>query len=215
MEQQETQAGEAKEQPKEAISEAVSEATSVEEKATSTRTEEEFRKIQSMKDKAEAAAQLKDRELQSVQARLNELETSLERQRLENRRREIESLADDPDAQKRVITLHELEDQRNKLERDLKSQQDALVRKYNQATELAAQFDVSITELLKAETPREMELLAQVMSKKPKEEAPKEGFKPDSGMSDVGGENDESFMKRYSEGKSDDHERARKILAKL
>ena len=209
MEQESTQEG--------AVMEQASETTSVEEKATSReRSEEEFRKLQSLKDKAEADARSKAQALEAMGSELNAIRTEMERQRLEARRKEIEALEGDPDAQKRMISLHELEDQRKKLEADVKSQQDALVRKYNQASELAAKHNIPITELLTAETPREMELMAENMgfkvSQKPSAE---EGFKPDSGMSDAGENSDEAFMKRYSEGKSDDHERARKILAKL
>ena len=187
MEQESTQAGEVKEQPKEEISKATPETPSVEEKATSKgRTEEEFRKLQSMKDKAEATAQTRDKEFQAVQAQLNELQTAMERQRLEARKKEIEALESDPDAQRRVISMHELEDQRNKLEKDMKLQQEALVRKYNQATELAANFNVPITELLTAETPREMELMAQVKGAGKGVKAQTEGFVPDSGVSETG-----------------------------
>ena len=206
MEQESTQEG--------AVMEQASEAPPTEEKATSReRSEEEFRKLQSMKDKAEADAKSKAQALESITSELNTIRTELERQKLEARRKEIEALEGDPDAQKRMISMHELEDQRRKLEEDTKSQQDALVRKYNQASELAAKHDVSITELLTAETPREMELMAQVMSQKPSVE--REGFKPDSGTSDAGGDSDDEFMKRYSEGKSNDHARAKKVLSKM
>jgi hypothetical protein len=209
MEQESNQTGEVKEQP-----EATPEITSTEEKATSkARTEEEFRKLQSMKDKAEAEAKTKEKALESLRSEMDKIQTEMERQRLEARRREIDALEGDPDAQKRVISMHELDDRRKQLERDLENKQDALVRKYNQATELAAKHNVSITELLTAETPREMELMAQVKSQKASVE--KEDFKPDSGVSDAGGDSDESFMRRYAEAKSDDHERARKIMAKL
>ena len=63
-----------------------------------------------------------------------------------------------------------------------------------------------------ATTPKEMELMAQVKSEKKK---PQSLPKPDSGTSDVGGSDDESFLKAYSEGRSDDHARAMKLMQKL
>jgi len=191
LKQESNQKEAAVEQPEVAsqeTTEATPEVTSTEAKETSERprTEDEFRKIQSLKGKAEHKAEVAEQSLQSVQAQLNELQTAMERQRLEARRKEIEGLEGDPEAQKRVISMHELEDQGKKQEKYLKDKEEALVRKYNQATELAATFNVPITELLTAETPREMELMAQVKGAGKGVKAQTEGFVPDSGVSETG-----------------------------
>jgi hypothetical protein len=201
MEQESKQDGVIKEQPKEEISKVVPEALPVE-KATSTKAERsysetEFRKLQSMKDKADAKAK-------SVEGELQQIRGILEQQRLEQRKKELEALADDPDGQSKVRLKHQLEDEVKILTEKKEKEEDAVGRKYDQALDLDAT------------TPKEMELMAKLKTREHEKSVEKEktGFKPDSATSDFGGESDEAFIKSYSEGKSSDHKRARKILYK-
>lgn len=218
MEQELTQTGVAKEQSAEVTSKAVSQVTSVEEKATSEKPRiedtKEYRSMQSLKDKAEGT-------LKSVQSELQELRKHNDEQRLVARRKEITDLEGDSDEQAKVRRKHGLEDEVNKLQELKTTEEGAVQRKYDQAIDLARQHGLSLDDardLMDAGTPREMELLAQLkvaeQAKGQVEPLVPSGFKPDSGTSDVGGEDDETFMKNYSEGKSDDHARAQKILNK-
>jgi hypothetical protein len=218
MEKEQTQEGAVEEQVKEEISTPVSETASTEEKATSEKDDEWKRMMQSRADKAESKSQKLESELQN-------LRKEREQQRFEARQKEIAALADEPDEQAKLRRRHELEDANRKLEEENQVLYEKVWKKYDQSISLANQYDLSpadARELMNADTPREMELLAQIkvaeqakISKAPPKET-KEGFpKPDSGTSDAGSDDDEAFMKRYSDGKSDDHARAQKILAKI
>jgi len=200
------------------------EAPSTEEKKTSERprTEEEFRKLQSKMTKAIQEAQSYGASLKSVQSELQELRRKGEQERLEARKREIADLDGDPEGQGKLRRKHQLEDELNLLEEKKRDEEGAVARKYDQAMGLAKEYDLSLTEareLLDATTPKEMELMAQLKAREKEKvqitSTEKTGFKPDSGTSDTGGEDDEAFIKRYAEGKSDDHKRARKILQKI
>ena len=218
MEQESKQVEATVEQPKEEISKETPKVTPPEEKKTSERTysETEWRKMQSNKDIADAKAQNLEKENQV-------LRDQQEKQRLVVRQKEIADLDGDADGQASAKRKHQLEDDLTKLERQKVDDEGAVSRKYDQAIDLATQHNLSLAdarELMKADTPKEMELLAQLKvaekAKVQEESPPKEetGFKPDSGTSDAGGDSDKAFMKSYSEGKSDDHARAKKILAK-
>jgi len=220
MEQELNQKGAVAEPQPEEISPAVSKPTSAEDKATSERqrTEEEFRKIQSLKDKAEAQAQ-------SVQKELQELRKANEQQRLEQRKREIEALADDPDGQDKVRMKHRLDDELRILEERRTEEEGAVQRKYDQADSLAKQYGLTLTdarELLGAKTPPEMELMAQLKAMKQEKvlaSKQEEGsFKPDSGTSDAGSDSDEAFQKAWNAGdlpaSKENIERAKKIINK-
>jgi len=217
MEQELTQTGEVKEQPTEKPSEVVSKPPSTDEKKTSGRTEDEFRKIQSMKDKAEAT-------LNKVQSELQELRKAREQERLLQRQKEISDMDGDAEGQTKARRKHQLEDELSQLQDKREKEEGAVARKYDQAEDLARKYDLNLSEareLLEATTPREMELMAQLKARekeKVQDKAPtgtKEAFTPDSGASDAGGESDDAFMKSYSEGKSNDHKRAQKILKKM
>jgi hypothetical protein len=128
-------------------------------------------------------------------------------------------LADDPDGQSKVRLKHQLEDEVKILTEKKQKEEDAVGRKYDQALDLAKEYDLNLQEareLLDATTPKEMELMAKLKTREHEKSVEKEktGFKPDSATSDSGGESDEAFIKSYSEGKSSDHKRARKILYK-
>jgi len=204
METEQTQEGVVEEQVKEEISTPVSETPSTEEKATSEKQKDDEwkRMMQSKADKAEFA-------LKSAQGQLQELRKEREQQRLEARQKEIAALADEPDEQAKARRKHQLEDEVNKLQ-ELKTQEEGAVqRKYDQAIELATKHNLSLAdarELMNAGTPREMELLAQIKVAeqakvtKPPKETKESGFKPDSGTSDAGSDDDASFQKRWNAG---------------
>ena len=184
MEQELKQEGATTEQPKEEISKETPKVTLPEEKKTSERTysEIEWRKMQSMKDKADAT-------LKNVETQLQELRKRTGQQALEVRQKEIQALDGEPDEQAKLRRKHQLEDEVNKLN-EVKSQQEGAVqRKYDQALELAAQHGLSLSdarELMAAETPKEMELLAQIKVAEQEKDAQKStGPSPDSATSDA------------------------------
>ena len=204
MEQELKQEGEPQEQVTEKPSEPVSEVTSPEEKKTSERTysEAEWRKMQSMKDVAEAKALQHEKELQEL--RKKDLERTLA-----DRRKELEALEGEPEEQAKIRRKHQLQDDLTALEEKKQKEEGAVLRKYDQALELAKEHSLSLEdarELMKAETPREMELIAQIKVAErekispptPKEE--KTGFKPDSGTSDAGADDDKAFLERWNAG---------------
>jgi hypothetical protein len=222
MEQELTQEGEVKEQVQETPSEPVSEATSPEEKATSEKqySESEWRKMQSLKDKAEAKAQSHEKELQ-------ELRNKMEQQLLMERQKEIDALADDPDGLAKAKHKHKLEDDIRKLEEQRQDAESAVQRKYDHALLLAKEHNLSLAdarELMDAGSPREMELMAQlkvaeqakVQTKSPPKK--EEGFVPDSNTSDAGTDDDKSFLKKWNSGElpftKENLQRAQKIINK-
>lgn len=218
MEQELTQEGATKEQPAEGTSKAVSEVASTEEKKTSeARIEDtaEYRSMQSKKDIAEGT-------LKSVRGEFQELRNEIERQSKEARQKEVDSLADDPDAQSRLRRLHQREDNMKTAETKLAEKAAGLTAKWNDAFDLAKQYGVDVNELIITDSHEVMGKMAKLLAQNKVAEQAKgqveplvpSGFKPDSGTSDVGGDDDEAFMKTYSEGKSDDHKRAQKILNK-
>ena len=224
MEQELNQEGEVKEQTKEETSRTVSEPTSPEEKATSEKqySESEWRKIQSLKDKAEAKAQAHERELQG-------LRNQMEQQRLMERQKEIDALADDPDGLAKAKHKHTLEDDIRKLEEQRQDAESAVQRKYDQALLLAKEHNLSLADardLMDAGNPREMELMAQlkvaeqakVQTKSPPQEKKEEGFVPDSNTSDAGSDDDASFLKQWNSGDlpatKENIQRAQKIINK-
>jgi len=224
MEQELTQEGAAKEQVTEKL-EPSSEVASTETKETSekTRTEKEFTTMQSMKDKADARAIKAETLVGSVQNDLQEFRNEMERQKKVTQQKEIDSLAEDPDAQSRLRRLYQRENDMGKAETELQKKADGLTKKWNDAIDLATRYNVDVNELLVTDSPVLMEKMAKLMAQVKVAEGEKiqakvptgaSDFKPDSGTSDAGGDDDDTFMKKYSEGKSDDHARADKILKK-
>ena len=223
MVQESTQEGEVKEQPKEEISKDVSEIPSTEKKATS-RIEDtdEYRNIQSQKDKADARAIKAEKSVESMQNQLQELRNDMERERLEAQKRQLDALADDPDAQKKLMAKFDLDKERRDFEAHQKREREGMLRAWNQASDLVREYNLNpadAADLLNAESPKEMELMAKLKAaEQTKVETPKEekdNFVPDSGKSDAGMTDDEQFMKDYAAGKSSDHARAQKILSKI
>lgn len=192
-EQELNQTGGIQEQPKEEISKEVS-IPSTEDKATSKqRTEDEFRKIQSMKDKADAR-------LQKVESELQELRKQREQERLLRREREIADLEGDSEAQSKVRKKHQLEDELSELQSRREREEGAVGRKYDQAMELASKYDLNLSEareLLEATTPREMELMAQLKAREKEKREKKEAFTPDSGASDAASTNFERLQQDF------------------
>jgi len=226
MEQELNQTGDAQEQPKEDTSKATPVATSTEEKATSekTRTEKEFTSMQSMKDKADARATKAEALVGSVQNELQEFRTDIERQKQEGQQKEIDSLAGDPDAQSRLRKIYQREDNARKAEADLKKKDEGLTGKWNHAIDLAKEYNLydAIEDLLAAENPKEMELLAKVkaMEKEkiptPTKETKESDFTPDSGTSDAGADSDKTFQEKWNSGElpatKENIARAQKII---
>ena len=199
MEKELKQEGAVEEQPKEEISEGVSKATPTEEKKTSEiiRGEEEYRKIQSMKDKAEAA-------LQSAQKELQELRKFNEQQRLETRKKELDALSDDPDGLAKVRHRHQLEDEITRLEQKRLEEEGAVARKYDQAANLAKEYNLNLDEareLLDATSPKEMELMAKLKAvekaKGQDKVQEKGGFRPDSNTSDAAPSDFKQLQKNF------------------
>ena len=224
MEQESKQAEATVEQPKEEISKETPKVTPTEEKKTSERTysETEWRKMQSMKDTADSKTQKLERENQALRDQQTQ-------QRLIARQKEIGDLErdGDTDGQAKARRKHQLEDDLAKREQDNIESEGAVQRKYDQAIELASQKNLSLAdarELMKAETRREMELMADLMvteqAKVTVESPPtKEGFPtPDSGTSDAGADSDEAFQKAWNTGDlpatKENIARAQKIINK-
>ena len=222
MVQESTQEGEVKEQPKEEISKDVSEPASTEKKATSRIEDtEEYRNIQSQKDKADARAIKAEKSVESMQNQLQELRNDMERERLEAQKRQLDALADDPDAQKKLMAKFDLDKERRDFEAHQKREREGMLRAWNQASDLVREYNLNpadAADLLNAESPKEMELMAKLKAAEQiKVETPtkEESFVPDSNKSDSGGSDDKQFMKDYAAGKSSDHARMQKILANM
>lgn len=224
MEQESTQVEATVEKPKEEISKETPKVTSPEKKATSERTysEPEWRKMQSAKDTADSKAQKLERENQTLRDQQIQ-------QRLVARQKEIADLDGDADSQASAKRKHQLEDDLTKLERQKEDVEGAVDRKYDQAIDLATQHNLSLAdarELMKAGSPREMELMAQlkvaekakVQEESPPKETKESGFSPDSGTSDAGADSDEAFIKGWNSGdipmSKENMARAQKIISK-
>ena len=218
MEQELNQVEATVEQVTEKPSEPVLPVTSPDEKKTSERTysETEWRKQQSLKDRADAKVQKLEKEVET-------LRNLQEQQRLQARQKEIADLEGDTDAQAQARRKHQLEDELTRLEDKRTEQEGAVERKYDQAIELATQYNLSLAdarELMKAETRTEMDLMARlkvaqtVSPPEPSVETPT----PDTNISDGGGEEESAFIERYNRGDANtpaDHARAKQILDKL
>jgi len=216
--------------PEKAPSEETSETTPVETE-TKTYSDEQLQKAinDALSAKGRDAKRLSDWEtsLANQEKQLQQLQETIEKRNLEakieQRKKELEALADDPDGVQKARYKHQMEDELEAMEKRKRNLEGAVDRQYNQASELMEKYDLppsAFRELMKATNPDHMIDKAKALAselKKPATPAPvKEHIpKPDSGISDVSGEDDDEFMKRYSEGKTDDHARARKILAKL
>ena len=194
----------------EETTEATPEVTSTEAKETSERqrTEEEFRKLQSIMTKAINESKAKDSTIQSVQNELQELRNQMERQRLEAQKKELEDAKDKPELLRIIRRRHEVEERERKFKEDSERVQENMLNAWEDSKRLAKEYGVDFSELLDCKTSRERELLAYKLSKEqakeqtktPPKEEPKEGFTPDSGTSDAGADSDEAFLKAWNAG---------------
>jgi len=136
----------------------------------------------------------------------------IERQRLDAQRKELESVADDPDAKKALLRSYDLDKRERDIEEKRKQDEAAVGRMFSDAEALAIEYNLKPSDLLVAANPEAMKLLAKNLAlereldaekakgKTPKEEKPQEGFEPDSGTSDAGGDSDEAFQKGWNAG---------------
>jgi len=152
----------------------------------------------------------------------------LVQQRLDTQRKELESVADDPEAKKALLRSYDLDKREREIEDKRKENEAAVGRMFSDAEALAVEFNLKPSDLLVAGNPEAMKLLAEKLNlqreldatKQTKGETPTpSGFpKPDSGTSDAGGDDDKTFMERWGSGEADatpeNLKRAQKILAK-
>lgn len=197
-------------------------------KETKTFTEEEVQKriSDTLATKGRDAKRLTEWETNlKAQEEANKVTSiEVERQRLEAQRKELESVADDPDAKKALLRSYDLDKRERDIEDKRKQDEAAVGRMFSDAEALAIEYNLKPSDLLVAPNPEAMKLLAKNLAlereldaTKTKKETPKDesGFTPDRSISDAGGEDDKTFLKNYSEGKSDDHARAQKLLNKI
>lgn len=186
-----------------AVQEVTSEVTPPDEKATSekVRTEKEFTKMQSMKDKAAAEADTYKQHLQSVQGEVQRLQYQMEQQGLEAQRKELEALADDPDKQELARRRQAMEKRERENNNALAFDREVFDKKVARASEYVKEYSLSssdFTELMTAELPREMELMAKLKGKEPVATQPPKGiFPPDSGTSDAAPSNFKQLEKDF------------------
>ena len=229
MEKELNQEGDVKEQLKETPSEVVSETPSPEEKETSEKQkadDEQWKKMmQSRTDKAEHAARI-------AQEGLQKLQSQIEQERLANQKKQLDALADDPEAQRRLLEKFDFETEKRKLYADIDKEYEGISAAWQQAANLVAKYGLlpsDVPELVKIKSPEHMEdraariaaeakLKAKEQAKIPSPEKEKTGFKPDSATSDAGADSDEAFLTRWNAGEEpmtkENKARIEKILSK-
>jgi len=151
----------------------------------------------------------------------------LERQRLEAQKRELEAVADDPEAKKALLRGYDFEKRERELNEREKANREAMQRMFDEAEALAVEHNLKPSDLLSAGTPEAMKLLAKNLAlqreldSKQTKDTPKEkeGFeKPDSNTSDAGADSDEAFQKAWNSGElpatKENLARAQKIINK-
>ena len=119
---------------------------------------------------------------------------AIEQQRLDTQRKELESVADDPEAKKALLRQFDFE----KRERDFKLQMEKseaqIQAMFSDAESLAAEYNLKPSDLLVATSPEAMKLLAKNLALERELEATKTkgqtsqdaaGFKLDSNISDA------------------------------
>ena len=210
MEKVENQEGVVEEQVAEETSKPASEATSTEEKATSEKQKDDDwkRTMQSRTDRAEHEARIAKEGLQKLQSQI-------EQERLANQKKQLDALADDPDAQRRLMEKFDLDAEKRKLYADIDKEYEGMSVAWQQAADLVARYGLlpsDVPELVKIKSPEHMEdraariaaeakLKAKEQAKIPIPEKEKTGFpKPDSATSDAGGDSDEAFLKAWNAG---------------
>ena len=199
------------------------ETTPIEEK-TFTEAEVEKRVSDRLASKGRDAKSLELREaaLKAQEQANKEASVELERQRLDAQRRELEALADDPDAKKALLKRFDFEKRERELDEREKKNREAIERMFTNAEELAAEYNLKPSDLLIAKTPEEMKLLAKNLALERDIKAnqtkgtPVE--KPDSGTNDAGTDTDAAFQKAWNSGElpatKENIARAQKIINK-
>ena len=151
----------------------------------------------------------------------------LERLRLDAQRKELESVADDPDAKKALLRSYDLDKREREIEDQRKQNEAAVGRMFSDAETLAIEYNLKPSDLLSAANPEAMKLLAKnlalqreldAVKTKETPETETSGFTPDSGTSDAGSDDDASFQKRWNAGEipatKENIARAQKIISK-
>lgn len=197
--------------------------------STKTFTEEDVEKLVSnrLAAKGRDAKSLETREAvvkaQEEANRTASLEN--ERLRLDAQRKELESLADDPEAKRALLRSYDLDKRERDIEDQRKKNEAAVGRMFSDAEVLATEYNLNPSDLLPAANPEAMKLLAKNLAlqreldaTKTKTETPeKSGFTPDSGTSDAGGDSDGAFLESFNKGERtspQDLARAQKIISK-
>ena len=151
------------------------------------------------------------------------MSVELERQRLEAQKRELEAVADDPEAKRALLHGYDLQKRERELDEREKANREAMQRMFDEAEALAAEHNLKPSDLLSAGTPEAMKLLAKNLALQreldSKQTKGKEGFPtPDSGTSDAGVDSDKAFQERFNSGElpatKENIARAQKIINK-
>lgn len=194
-------------------------------------TEEEVQKLinDTLAQKGRDAKSLTEWEtrVKAQEEATKQMSVEIERQRLEAQRREIEALADDPEAKKALLHRYDIEERERKHAEQVKKDEAKIQKMFNDATALATEYNLNPSDLLSAGNPEAMKLLAKnlalerQLNEKPKVDTPtepKEGFTPDSGTNDAGTDSDEAFLKGWNSGEipatKENIARADKIIKK-
>ena len=205
--------------------------SSVETTPAKTFTEEEVQKLinDTLAQKGRDAKSLTEWEtrVKAQEEATKQMSVEIERQRLDAQRREIEALADDPEAKKALLHRYDIEERERKHAEQVKKDEAKIQKMFNDATALATEYNLNPSDLLSAGNPEAMKLLAKnlalerQLNEKPKVDTPtepKEGFTPDSGKSDGGTDTDEAFQKAWNSGElpatKENIARAQKIINK-
>ena len=205
--------------------------SSVETTPAKTFTEEEVQKLinDTLAQKGRDAKSLTEWEtrVKAQEEATKQMSVEIERQRLDAQRREIEALADDPEAKKALLHRYDIEERERKHAEQVKKDEAKIQKMFNDATALATEYNLNPSDLLSAGNPEAMKLLAKnlalerQLNEKPKVDTPtepKEGFTPDSGTNDAGTDSDEAFQKAWNSGElpatKENIARAQKIINK-
>ena len=205
--------------------------SSVETTPAKTFTEEEVQKLinDTLAQKGRDAKSLTEWEtrVKAQEEATKQMSVEIERQRLDAQRREIEALADDPEAKKALLHRYDIEERERKHAEQVKKDEAKIQKMFNDATALATEYNLNPSDLLSAGNPEAMKLLAKnlalerQLNEKPKVDTPtepKEGFTPDSGTNDAGTDTDEAFLKGWNSGEipatKENIARADKIIKK-
>jgi len=218
----------------ETVVEETSEVVSTEQTPTSekqrTYTEEEWKTFQSKADKQIHESQSKASQIEHQLKTLEEDHTSsvkqLQELQQELDRKEEQGAEGDSEALSAIKLRRQARQAKSdveKKERDIarRERDMASLLKEQYAYDLAKHYDIPVEALKGAESPEAMQVIAleeqvKLLGKRnATKDTPKDTLKYDKGISDVGMQGDEAFLRSYGEGKSDDHARATKLLKNI